>query len=79
MSASLSTPMEFSNKSGAKIVIIFDICKKNEIFLEIPDNPDRCANPGSLENPERARSGIVSRKNERSFYAGSDEPYYVSP
>ena len=19
---------------------------KNEIFLEIPDNPDRCANPG---------------------------------
>jgi len=30
------------------------------LFLEIPKKPERYANPGSLENPARARSGILS-------------------
>jgi len=29
-------------------------------FLEIPEKPERYANPGSLENPARTRSGILS-------------------
>jgi len=33
-------------RDAAKLVKKTEICKKNEIFLEIPDNPDRCANPG---------------------------------
>ena len=32
--------------AAAKVQQKNDIRKKNGIFLEIPDNPERCANPG---------------------------------